>query len=304
MSKKIIITGATGLIGRKLTAQLISRGDEVIIFTRDVNKAKSIFPKAFKFVEWNYQTPEQWQNEINATDAIVHLAGVNLFSKRWNDNFKKVILESRRLSTKNIVEAIKASDIKPSVLVSASGVGFYGDGGEKILTEDAPKGNDFLADVCEVWENETSKAEQSGVRSVRIRTGIVLSPDDGALKQMLLPFKLFVGGPLGSGKQWFPWLHIDDIVGIYLFAIDNKNVTGIFNAASPGIVRMKEFASTLGKVLHRPSIFPVPKFALKIAVGEASSAVTASQRVEAKKIIEFGYKFRFEKLEEALKDLL
>lgn len=304
MSKKIIITGATGLIGRKLTAQLISRGDEVIIFTRDVNKAKSIFPKAFKFVEWNYQNPQQWQNEINGTDAILHLAGVNLFSKRWNDNFKKVILESRRLSTKNIIEAIKASDIKPSVLVSASGVGFYGDGGEKILTEDAPKGNDFLADVCEVWESEASKAEQSGVRSVRIRTGIVLSPEDGALKQMLLPFKLFIGGPLGSGKQWFPWLHIDDIVGIYLFAIDNKNVSGIFNAASPGIVRMKEFASTLGKVLHRPSIFPVPKFALKIAVGEASSAVTASQRVEAKKIIEFGYKFRFEKLEEALKDLL
>lgn len=304
MNKKIVVTGATGLIGKKLVNSLVSRGDYVIVFSRDIEKANSLLPNANKFVEWNYKNPEQWQKEINGTDVIVHLAGVNLFSKRWNDEFKKAIIESRKISTKNIVEAIRVSNSKPSVLVSASGVGFYGDGGEQILTEDSPKGNDFLADVCEVWESEATKAEQLGVRSVRIRTGIVLSPEDGALKQMLLPFKLFVGGPLGSGKQWFPWLHIDDIVGIYLYAIDNKNLSGNFNAASPSIVRMKEFAATLGKVLHRPSLFPVPKFLLKIVVGEASGAVTASQRINVKKIILSGYKFKFENLEQALEDLL
>ncbi|MBK7501129.1 MAG: TIGR01777 family protein [Ignavibacteriales bacterium] len=304
MSKRIVVTGATGLIGRKLVRALIQRGDNVIVFSRDAEKAKSFFPKAMESVEWNYQHPEQWKYKIERTDAVVHLAGVNLFVKRWNDEFKRVVLESRELSTKNLVEAIKSCTNKPEVFVSASGIGYYGDCGETMLNENSAKGNDFLADVCEVWENESVNVEESGVRSVQIRTGIVLTAEDGALKQMLLPFKLFIGGHLGNGKQWASWLHIDDIVEIYLHAIDNSSLTGSLNASSPNPMRMKEFAQTLARVLHRPSLFPVPKFILRLVVGEASEVVLASQRIDVKKLVESGYKFKFEILEDALRDLL
>jgi len=302
--KRIVITGATGLIGNKLADTLIDRGDQVIIFTRNAKKANSIFPKAMECVEWNYQHPEQWKSNLENTDAVIHLAGINLFAKRWNDNFKRAVLESREVSTKNLVDAIKSCANKPEVFISASGIGYYGDCGETVLIEKSSKGNDFLADVCEVWESESVNVEASGVRSVQVRTGLVLSPKDGALKQMLPAFKLFVGGPLGNGKQWSSWLHIDDIVGIYLYAIDNKNLSGAVNATTPNPVRMKEFANTLGKVLKRPSLFPVPSFILKIVVGEAAEVVTASQRIDANKILDSGYKFKFENLEDALKNLL
>jgi len=304
MAKKIIITGATGLIGKKLSDALIDRGDEVIIFTRNRETAKSLFPNAMECVEWNYQHPEQWKSKIENSDAVIHLAGTNVFAKRWSDSFKKEILESRELSTKNLVEAIGKSKNKPSVFISASGVGFYGDCGETILNEKSPKGNDFLAKVCEVWESESRKIGEFGIRNVQIRTGLVLSTEDGALKQMLPPFKLFIGGPLGNGKQWSSWLHIADIVGIYLLAIDNKNLSGAINAASPNPVRMEEFAKTLGKVLHRPSLISVPKIVLKIIVGEAAEVVLASQRIDVKKLLKSGYKFKFEILEESLKELI
>ena len=255
-------------------------------------------------VEWSYQHPEQWKYKIENSDAVVHLAGVNLFAKRWNDEFKKSIIESRQVSTMNLADAIKSCDKKPEVFISASGIGYYGDCGETVLNENSAKGNDFLADVCEVWENESVNVEESGVRSVQIRTGIVLTAEDGALKQMLLPFKLFIGGHLGNGKQWASWLHIDDIVEIYLHAIDNSSLTGSLNASSPNPMRMKEFAQTLARVLHRPSLFPVPKFILRLVVGEASEVVLASQRIDVKKLVESGYKFKFEILEDALKDLL
>ncbi|RPI64589.1 MAG: TIGR01777 family protein [Ignavibacteriales bacterium] len=304
MSKRIVVTGATGLIGRKLVRALIQRGDNVIVFSRDAEKAKSFFPKAMESVEWNYQHPEQWKYKIERSDAVVHLAGVNLFAKRWNDEFKRVVLESRELSTKNLVEAIKSCTNKPEVFVSASGIGYYGDCGETVLNENSAKGNDFLANVCEVWENESVNVEESGVRSVQIRTGLVLSTEDGALKQMLPPFKFFIGGYLGNGKQWASWLHIDDIVEIYLHAIDNSSLTGSLNATAPNPIRMKEFAQTLARVLHRPSLFPVPKFILRLVVGEASEVVLASQRIDVKKLVESGYKFKFEILEDALRDLL
>ena len=304
MSKRIVVTGATGLIGKKLVSQLIHRGDEVIIFSRDKQKAKSIFPKAKECVEWNYKTPSIWENHLENCDAIIHLAGTNVFAKRWNDSFKKEILDSRAISTKNLVVAIGKSINKPSVFISASGVGYYANGNENILSENSPSGNDFLAHVCRVWEHESEKVEKLGLRRVSIRTGIVLSPEDGALKQMLTPFKLFIGGPLGNGKQWFPWLHIDDMVGIYLHALDNEKVSGPINAASPDIVRMKEFSKTLGKVLCRPSLFPVPKFVLKLFVGEAANVITASQKIKVDKILESGFAFKFENLGAALRDLL
>lgn len=304
MAKKIVITGATGLIGKKLVNVLLNRGDEVIIFSQNAKNAKSIFPKAKKCVEWDYRKPELWKSKLENSDAVIHLAGINLFSKRWNDSFKKAVLESREVSTKNLVEAIQSCTNKPEVFISASGIGYYGDCGDNFLSEDFPSGNDFLSNVCKVWESEARKIEQLGVRSVQIRTGLVLSTEDGALKQMLPPFKLFVGGPLGNGKQWASWLHIDDIVGIYIHAIDNEKLNGAINAASPNPIRMKEFAATLGKVLNRPSLFPVPNFMLKLVVGEAAEVVTASQRVDVKKLIVSGYKFKFENLTDTLRDLL
>ncbi len=304
MSKRIIVTGATGLIGKKLTTALIQRGDEIIIFGRNINKAKSNFPEANDFVEWDYHKPELWKSQLEKSDAVVHLAGTNLFSKRWSASFKREVIESRKISTHYLAEVIKSCINKPEVFISASGIGYYGDCGDSVLSEMSPAGSDFLANVCEVWESESAKVEILGVRNVRVRTGLVLSTEDGALKQMLPSFKFFIGGPLGNGNQWASWLHIDDIVGIYVHAIDNKKLKGAVNAAAPNPVRMKVFAHTLGKVLKRPSLFPVPKFMLKIVVGEAAEVVTASQRIDVKKLLGSGYQFKFKELESALRDLL
>lgn len=304
MSKKIIITGATGLIGKKLSKALANRGDEVTVFSRNIESAKKIIPYIKNCVTWNYRNPDEWKNHLDGKDAIVHLAGINLFSRRWNEKFKKDIVESREVSTRNLVQSLNDCKNKPKVFISASGVGYYGDGGDKILPEGSPKGNDFLADVCDVWERESQRASEYGIRNVQVRTGIVLSTEDGALKQMLLPFKLFVGGALGSGKQWIPWLHIDDIVNVYIHLIDDKIISGPVNAANPNIVRMKEFAKSLGKVMRRPAIFPVPEFVLRIVVGEATGTVVSGQRVKVNKLLESGYHFKFENLEQALEDLL
>lgn len=302
--KKIIITGATGLIGKKLSEELFKSGKHIIIFSRDSRRAKDILKKDYDYVDWDYRYPEKWSEKISDTDAVIHLAGINLFAKRWNNQFKKEILTSRTGTTKSLANAIINSPIKPKVFVTASGVGYYSDGGDKVLTEDSPAGNDFLAEVSKEWESAAAEVESSGVRRVSIRTGIVLSTEDGALKRMLLPFKLFIGGPIGTGKQWFPWIHIDDIVGVYKHAIENENLSGAVNASSPNICTMREFAKTLGKVLNRPSLFPVPKFALKLAIGEAGDVVLMGQRVNVDKLLSSGYKFKFEKLDEALKDLL
>ena len=304
MSKRIIVTGATGLIGRKLVNALMQRGYNVVVFSRSVNKAKTIFPNPVEIVEWDYLKPEFWKSNLENSDAVVHLAGINLFAKRWNDNFKKEVIRSREVSTRNLVEAIKTCSNKPEVFISASGIGYYGDSGDDVLTEESTAGNDFLAEVCKVWESESQKASKYGIRNIQIRTGLVLSPEDGALKQMLPVFKLFIGGPLGNGKQWASWIHIDDIVGIYIHAIDNAKLKGAINAASPNPVKMKEFAKTLGHVLNRPSLFPVPKFALKLVVGEAAEVVTASQKVDVHKLLDNGYRFKFENLEAALRDLI
>ena len=304
MSKKIVITGATGFIGKKLSKALAERGDEVTIFTRNVESAKKDFPFIKNFVKWNYKNPDEWKFHLDNKDAVIHLAGLNLFERRWNEDFKKLIIETREYSTKNLVLSIKDCKNRPEVFVSASGIGYYGNSGDTIVAEESTKGNDFLSDVCEVWEKESQKAGEYGTRNVQVRTGLVLSPEEGALKQMLLPFKFFVGGPLGNGKQWVSWLHIDDIVGIYIHAIDNTNLSGTVNAASPNPVKMKEFAKALGNVLNRPYFISVPKFLIRFSVGEAADVVLSGQRVDVTKILNSGYKFKFENLGETLKDLL
>ncbi len=302
--KKIIITGATGSIGKKLVQELTARGDEVFIFTRNPETAKKKIVNASKYVKWDNEHPDAWMDELNDVDAVVHLAGANLGAKRWNEDYKKLAYDSRIISTRNLVEAIKLTDQKSKAFISSSAVGIYGNRYDEVLDENSSLGNDFMADICKDWEKEAQIAEQYGVRRVSIRTGLVMQKDEGVLKKMLLPFKFFIGGPLGSGRQWFPWIHIDDVVGIYLYAIDNENISGAINGTSPGIVTMREFAKTLGKVLKRPSLFPVPKFVMKIAAGEVAEYAVMSQRTSVEKIINAGYKFKFENLESPLKDIL
>jgi len=304
MSKKIIITGATGLIGTQLCKALIKRGDEVTVFTRDVETAKNLLGTAMNYVKWDYKNPHEWTRHLENKDAVIHLAGANLFGKRWTEKYKKVILESRELSTKNLVSAIRNTKNKVKVFISSSGVGYYGSKDDEILTEDSKIGNDFLAQVCDVWERETEKASSFGVRTATLRQGIALSKDGGALKKFLPSFYFFIGGSLGNGKQWFPWIHIDDLIAIYLFVLDNAEISGAVNVVSPESVRMSEFAKTLGRTLNRPSFFNVPEFALKILVGEAASTIVSSQRAIPKKLTYHGFIFKFESLEEALNDLL
>ncbi|MBR9974776.1 MAG: TIGR01777 family oxidoreductase, partial [Bacteroidetes bacterium] len=211
---------------------------------------------------------------------------------------------SRVLGTRDIVSAIEAAGKKPGVLLSASAVGYYGDTGEKELDEHSPAGDDFLADTCNAWEREAQKAEALGTRVVITRMGIVLAEEGGALEKLLTPFKMFAGGPVGNGKQWFPWVHIDDAVGIMLHAIDHPEVVGALNAVSPGLVRNKEFAVALGDALHRPARFSVPAFVIKLALGEFGETLLGGQRVHPARTLESGYAFRYASIETALADLV
>ena len=302
--KKIVITGATGLIGRILLQDLSARGYELTVFTRNPGKVDRNLVSSTKIVKWDYNQPDEWEKHLDGKDIVVHLAGANLGAKRWNKEYKKLAYESRIKSTRNLVGAIAALGKRPDTLICSSAVGYYGNRGDDYLSEDEEPADNFLAKLCADWEKEAAKVEKFGLRSVSIRTGLVLSKNEGLLKQMIPSFKLFLGGYLGNGRQWFPWIHIDDIIGIYLQAIDNKSIKGPINAASPGIVTMKEFAGTLGKILKRPSLFPVPLFALKLVVGELGEYAVMSQRTSVDKILNAGYKFKFEELEESLADIL
>jgi uncharacterized protein len=303
MSKKIVITGASGLIGTNLTRALISRGDKVYVFTRNTDKAKNIIHGVSEYIKWDYNKPGEWTEHLNGKDAVIHLAGANISGKRWSANYKEIILRSRELSTRNLANAISSLHEKPEAFICASGVNYYGDSGDKSLTEKEEPGNDFLANVCKIWESEAKKVEKAGVRRISVRTGVVLTPEEGALKKMLITFKLFIGGPLGSGDQWFPWVHLDDIVNIYTYLLDNNNLSGAFNASSPNPVTMNEFAKTLGKIMKRPSFFKVPKFALKLAAGEVADIITASLKVVPERLLDHEYKFKFMNLKGALADL-
>jgi uncharacterized protein (TIGR01777 family) len=304
MNKKVIITGASGLIGRQLFKELLNRGDEITIFARDPASAKQQLPGAKDYVKWDYLELDPWQKMVDGKNAIIHLAGANISGKRWTEKYKKEILESRIISTQNLIKAIGNSNNKPECFIISSAVGYYGDAGNETLTEASPSGNDFLSKVCTKWELESHKVDELGIRRVNVRTGVVISADGGALKKMLLPFKFFVGGPLGNGKQWFPWIHIDDITRIYIDALDNTKIKGPINAAAPGIVSMKEFSKKLGNTLNRPSIFSVPKVILRLVIGKVTESVLASQRVVPKTLLDSGFKFKFENIQEALRDLL
>lgn len=301
--KKVIITGGTGLLGTYLSKLLQAKGHQVYLFTRNIESAKRKSPEASGYFLWKGNAAD-YSRELTGMDAVIHLAGANVAGRRWNEAYKKEILESRTGSTRALIESMKKLDKRPETFICSSAVGYYGNRGDEELTENSQVADTFLADVCRQWEEEAAKAGELGVRTVSIRTGVVLSVKDGALNKMLLPFKLFAGGPLGNGRQWFPWIHIDDIAGIYMHAIENTGMRGIYNGAAPKPVRMKEFAKTLGEVLHRPSLFPVPEFVIKIVLGEGAGVAMASQRVNADKIVSAGYKFSFPEIKGALVDVI
>ena len=274
---RVTITGASGLIGTKLVAALTRRGDEVTKLS-----LRSGPPDAAA---------------LAGRDAIVHLAGENV-AQRWTDESRKKILESRERGTRQLVEAIAQADPKPKALVSASAVGYYGPHGDERLDEDTPPGDDFLAQVCVTWEREANKAE--GLRVVTVRTGVVLDKSGGALSKMLLPFKLGGGGPVAGGEQYMPWIHVDDVVGIYLAAIDN-DWQGPVNATAPEPVTNRTFSKALGKALHRPAIAPIPGAAIRLLYGDMAEIVTTGQRVIPRRTLELGYAYQHPDLDEALR---
>lgn len=304
MNRKIVLTGATGLIGKNLHKKLLSQGNKVTIFTRNRNAINNIISDSTEIVEWDYNKPELWKDYIEGKDVIIHLAGANLAGKRWNDNYKKEIYNSRILSTRNLVNAIKDSKAKPELFITTSAVGIYGDRGDEQLAEETGSGDDFLARVCIDWEREAAKVEEFGVQRVSLRIAPVLSLKEGLLKRFLLPFKLFVGGPLGNRKQWLPWIHEDDITRIFIHTLNERSLMGAVNSSAPNPIRMKEFTTTLGKVMNRPAIFPVPKFILQLFAGEIANPILSSQKISVKKLINSGFNFEFDNLEKALRNLL
>jgi hypothetical protein len=303
---KVIITGGTGLIGSALARDLAKDGHEVVALTRDPAKPTPQLPASARRVRWDATSAEGWVQEAKGADAIVHLAGETISPEAglWTAERKRRIRQSRVDSTRAVVEAIRQTTQKPGVLIQGSAIGYYGPHGDETIMEGAPPGSDFLGDLAKEWEAASLPVEDMGARRALIRTGIVLSNGGGSLKFMALPFKLFVGGPLGSGRQYWPWIHIDDEVGAIRFLIENAEARGPFNLTAPNPVTNKEFAATTGKVLGRPSLFPAPAFAIKLVLGEMSTLVLDGQRAVPHALQQAGYEFHFPNLEGALRDLL
>jgi uncharacterized protein len=301
---KIAITGATGFIGSSLCRRFNEEGYAVTLFTRNAAKAAKLFPSSYKIVEWDYHSPNEWEEELNKNDIIIHLAGANLFGRRWDDDYKKKLIESREVSSKNIIRAIRKDQTAVKLIISASAMGYYGETDDMGATEDSPAGSDFLAEVCIKWEEHIRKAPEKGIRFVIMRMGLVLSTKEGYLKKLIPPFRMFIGGPLGGKESWISWIHIDDLMDAYLFVIRNNNISDAVNITSPKPVTNKEFAKTLGEVINRPSFFAVPEFALMLMVGEAAKYITSSQKVIPLELKNCGFQFSYPELKPALIDLI
>jgi uncharacterized protein (TIGR01777 family) len=304
---KIVIAGGTGFIGGRLTQRLLDLDHEVIILSRrEMDASISRFPKNVKlsWLVWDGRTPEALLPAIDGASAVLNFAGESLAGKRWTETQKMIIFDSRIETTRLLVSAIGRAGHPPKVLLNASAVGFYGNVPEGDVTESFPKGKDYLADLCAQWELESLRAEKFGVRVVLLRSGIVLDTFAGTLPKLLLPFRFFLGGHFGSGKQWFPWIHILDEVNAILFALNNENISGAVNLCAPGILRQKDFCALLGRILHRPSVFSIPAAVLKVFLGEtAELLLLQGQKAVPKKLTDSGFKFSFTECEEALKNL-
>ncbi|WP_437903436.1 TIGR01777 family oxidoreductase [Sorangium sp. So ce327] len=302
--KTVLVTGGSGFIGRGLVKDLLARGDRVTVLTRDVARTQAALPEA-RVVSWSSDAPGPWFEEVDGVDAVIHLAGETIV-KRWTEEARREILRSRVDTTRLMGEAIGKAKRKPSAFLCASAVGYYGpQPGDKVLDEDAAPGEGFLADVVVRWE-EAARAveEQHGVRSVQLRIGVVIGEGGGALDKMIAPFRFFLGGPVGDGKQVISWIHRDDVVGMTLLALDNDAVRGPFNMTAPNAQTGDEVAQAIGAVLHRPSWLRVPEAVVKLGMGDAAEIVTTGQRVYPRRAEELGYKFRYARIVPALESIL
>lgn len=305
----VLMSGGSGLIGRALTRSLTADGHRVTILSRSPGNAIRL-PEGARAIHWDGRTVGEWAAALDETDVVVNLAGESiagsgLHNIRWTPGRKKRIVESRTHTGHVLVDAIKAASRKPDVFVQASAVGYYGtETGDADVTEDFGPGDDFLARVCVEWEKTTVAVEKLGVRRVVLRTGVVLSTRGGALLPQMLPFKLFAGGPIGSGDQWYPWIHLADEVGAIRFLMANEEAKGAFNLSAPKVVTNADFGKALARALHRPYYLPVPAFALKLLFGEAGTMLLEGQKAVPTHLEDLGYAFQFSDVQPALDDLL
>ncbi len=300
---RTIITGGTGLIGRTLAADLVAHGHQVVILSRAPERATGL-PAGVRAERWDARTADGWVSLADGADAIANLAGESIAAGRWTDERKRRIRQSRLDAGRAIVQAVELIGQRPRVVVQASGIGYYGPRGDQEITEDTAPGNDFLAQVAIEWEASTAPVEALGVRRAIIRTGVVLSTEGGAFPRLLLPFRLFAGGPLGSGRQWLPWIHIADQVAAIRFLIEKENATGPFNLTAPNPLTNAGFGQVLGRIINRPSFVPTPGLAMRLAFGEMATLLLDGQRAIPKRLLELGFTFRFPHAEAALQDLL
>ena len=305
---RIFITGGTGLVGSRLVKRLSQRGDEVVVLTRRPAAAKDLFGSNVSAVAGDPAKPGDWESKVAECDAVVNLAGENLFARRWNTAFKQALIDSRVLSTQNVARALARAPLRgdgqSKVLVSASAIGIYGPHGDEELTEESSTGSDFLASLCQQWEAAARSVDSAGVRLAIVRIGVVLDKDGGALAKLLTPFKLGAGGPAGSGKQWMSWIHHQDLGSLFLLALDDASASGVLNGTAPNPVTNKEFGKALGRTLHRPAFMPTPGFALRLALGEVADVITTGQRVMPRRPLALGMEYRFPTIDEALKDIV
>lgn len=301
---KAVIAGGTGFLGTYLVKTLVQSGYRVILLSRGSKKVNLAPKDQVETVFWDGRSLGEWVSCLEGADAVINLCGEGIADKRWSREQKVKLRSSRLDSTCAIVLAIEKCTLKPKALINASAVGFYGSVPEGEVDESHQRAHGFLADLCADWEEAALEAKRFGVRVVLPRIGIVLEEKKGALAKMIPPFQWGIGGPLGSGKQWFPWVHIQDLVEMILFSIQRTDLEGPFNACSPNPVSMKDFCASLGKVLHRPSWAPVPGFVLRILLGEMASMLLGGQRAIPKKMLEIGFRFRYPVLEPALLSIL
>jgi uncharacterized protein (TIGR01777 family) len=296
---KLVVTGASGFIGSVLCSRLLQKGHTLTLLTRSAPRETSTGTK--RWLHWRPGMSGDWESTLAGADGVINLAGEPIAKKRWTVKQKHQLRLSRIDTTVGLVRAIAKAKQKPKFLLNASAVGYYGPRGDETVGEEAPAGTDFLAALCRDWENEAMKAEKLGVRVIRLRTGIVLGAGGGALAKMAPPFKFYVGGPLGSGKQWMSWIQLEDEVGLIVHLIEHPQASGAVNATAPNPVTMKEFCRTLGQVMGRPSWAPVPGFALRLVLGEMAEMLVTGQRAVPTAAEKSGYRFRYPNLPEALR---
>jgi uncharacterized protein (TIGR01777 family) len=305
---RVVITGGTGLIGRAAARDLGAAGHDAVVLTRDLGKVKGL-PPGVRAVQWDGRTGDGWASLLDGDTAILHLAGEGIADGRWSEERKRRIRDSRVVSGQAVLDAIRKARERPRTLLQSSAVGYYGPCGDELVTEDHPPGGDFLAGVCKEWEASTAEAETLGVRRALLRTGIVLSPEGGALPKIALPFRLGVGAPLGAGRQWFPWIHGDDEIGAIRFLLEREDARGPFNLTAPRPVTNRDFGALLGRALRRPNPLQalglgVPTPLLRLGMGEMAEALLHGQRAVPRRLQELGYAFRYSEAEAALRDLV